>query len=87
LSGGFKATFIDPGYEGQITLELSNLGEAPVALRPKEMRVSQLVFTELSSPARRPYGEERGSKYQDQAGPTASRIQDDDEWHGGEEPS
>jgi len=44
------------------------------------MRISQLVLTELSSAAELPYGEERGSKYQDQDGPTASRIGDDDEW-------
>ncbi|MDY7080973.1 MAG: hypothetical protein SXQ77_00855, partial [Halobacteria archaeon] len=74
------AGFIDPGYRGQITLELSNLGTAPVALRPEEMRISQIVLTELSSPAELPYGEERGSKYQDQTGPTASKIQDDVEW-------
>ncbi|MFW5929798.1 MAG: dCTP deaminase [Halobacteriota archaeon] len=74
------AGFVDPGYRGQITLELSNLGTAPVALRPEEMRISQLVLTELSSPAERPYGAARGSKYQDQSGPTASRIGDDEEW-------
>jgi dCTP deaminase len=73
------AGFIDPGFKGKITLELSNLGTAPVALRP-ETRISQLVFTELVSPARRPYGKERGSKYQDQDGPQASRIQDDPEF-------
>jgi dCTP deaminase len=73
------AGFVDPGYRGQVTLELSNLGTAPVALTPG-MRVSQLVFTELSSPADRPYGSERGSKYQDQEGPQASRIGDDTEF-------
>jgi dCTP deaminase len=73
------AGFVDPGYRGQVTLELSNLGIAPVALTPG-MRVSQLVFTELSSPAERPYGGERGSKYQDQRGPQASRIGDDPEF-------
>jgi dCTP deaminase len=73
------AGFVDPGYRGQVTLELSNLGTAPVALTPG-MRVSQLVFTELSSPAERPYGSERGSKYQDQHGPQASRIGDDPEF-------
>jgi dCTP deaminase len=45
------------------------------------MRISQIVLTELSSPAEVPYGEERGSKYQDQDGPTASRIGNDDEWN------
>jgi len=73
------AGFVDPGYRGQVTLELSNLGTAPVALTPG-MRVSQLVFTELTSPAERPYGSERGSKYQDQHGPQASRIGDDPEF-------
>ena len=75
------AGLCDPGYKGQITLELSNLGTAPVALSPG-MRVSQLTFTELRSPADRPYGAERGSKYQDQDGPQASRIGDDPEFDG-----
>ena len=76
------AGFIDPGFSGQITLELSNLGAAPVALSPG-MRVSQIVFTELKSPSTRPYGSERGSKYQNQAGPRASKIQDDPEFGAG----
>ncbi len=75
------AGLCDPGYRGQITLELSNLGTAPVALTPG-MRISQLTFTELTSPADRPYGAGRGSKYQDQTGPQASRIQSDDEFGG-----
>jgi len=73
------AGIVDPGYHGQITLELSNLGTAPVALTPG-MRVSQLVFTELTQAAGRPYGVERGSKYQDQEGPQASRIGADPEF-------
>jgi dCTP deaminase len=48
------------------------------------MRVSQLIFTELKSPANRPYGVERGSKYQDQDGPQASRIGADVEFSNGE---
>ncbi|WP_136717917.1 dCTP deaminase [Halorientalis salina] len=75
------AGLCDPGYKGQITLELSNLGTAPVALTPG-MRISQLTFTELKTPADRPYGEERGSKYQNQSGPQASKIQGDHEFHG-----
>ena len=75
------AGYIDPGFRGRITLELSNLGTAPVALSPG-MRISQIVFTELKNPAREPYGSGRGSKYQDQAGPEASRIQDDEEFGG-----
>ncbi|MFC4407208.1 dCTP deaminase domain-containing protein [Haloarchaeobius iranensis] len=75
------AGLCDPGYRGQITLELSNLGSAPVALTPG-MRISQLTFTELKTPAERPYGTERGSKYQDQSGPQASKIQGDHEFSG-----
>ncbi|MFC6951413.1 dCTP deaminase [Halorubellus litoreus] len=75
------AGVVDPGYRGQITLELSNLGTAPVALTPG-MRISQLIFTELKTPAERPYGSERGSKYQDQDGPQASRIGSDSEFGG-----
>ncbi|PSP84869.1 dCTP deaminase [Halobacteriales archaeon QS_1_68_17] len=75
------AGLADPGYRGQITLELSNLGTAPVALTPG-MRISQLTFTELTTAAERPYGSERGSKYQDQSGPQASKIQGDREFGG-----
>ncbi|HLE96336.1 MAG TPA: dCTP deaminase [Candidatus Thermoplasmatota archaeon] len=67
------AGFIDPGFRGRITLELSNLGRIPVALRPG-MRVCQLSFETMTSAAERPYGPARGSKYQDQQGPVASRI-------------
>lgn len=75
------AGLADPGFRGTITLELSNLGTAPVALTPG-MRISQLTFTELRSPSERPYGSDRGSKYQDQGGPQASRIQGDREFGG-----
>jgi dCTP deaminase len=75
------AGLCDPGFSGKITLELSNLGTAPVALTPG-MRISQLTFTELKTAAQRPYGEERGSKYQNQSGPQASKIQGDHEFHG-----
>ena len=75
------AGLCDPGFAGKITLELSNLGTAPVALTPG-MRISQLTFTELKTPADRPYGDERGSKYQDQSGPQASKIQGDREFGG-----
>ncbi|WP_338727563.1 dCTP deaminase [Haladaptatus sp. DJG-WS-42] len=75
------AGVVDPGYRGQITLELSNLGTAPVALTPG-MRISQLIFTELKTRAERPYGSSRGSKYQDQVGPQASRIGGDREFGG-----
>jgi len=74
------AGWVDPGFRGNITLELSNLGNTPVALSPGS-RVAQLVLMELTSAARRPYGNERGSKYQDQQGPQMSRVTDDDEFN------
>lgn len=67
------AGFIDPGFEGQVTLELSNLGRCAVKLYPG-MRISQVVFHQMTSPAERPYGPARGSKYQGQTGPVPSRI-------------
>lgn len=71
------AGFIDPGFEGRVTLELSNLGRVAVALRPM-MRISQIVLHEMRTPAERPYGHPgRGSKYQGQPGPVASRIHED----------
>ena len=70
------AGFIDPGFEGNVTLEFSNVGKMPVALRPN-MRVCQISFEPLTSPAERPYGAGRSSKYQGQSGPTASRIHRD----------
>jgi len=71
------AGFVDPGFEGHITLELSNLGRVPVALHPK-MRVSQIALHQMTSAAARPYGHpSRGSKYQGQRGPVASRIGSD----------
>jgi dCTP deaminase len=70
------AGFIDPGFEGTVTLEFSNVGKMPVALRPN-MRVCQISFERLSSPAEQPYGSRRGSKYQGQVGPTPSRIHRD----------
>ena len=80
------AGIVDPGYRGQVTLELSNLGTAPVALTPG-MRISQVIFTELKSAAERPYGAERGSKYQDQSGPQASKIGGDHEFGGSQRPA
>jgi len=67
------AGFIDPGFNGRITLELSNLGRVAVKLYPG-MRISQIVFHQLSSPAERPYGHARGSKYANQDGAVTSRI-------------
>jgi dCTP deaminase len=73
------AGFIDPGFTGNVTLEISNLGRIAVALYPG-MRVCQLSFEELSSPSKLPYAaRRRASKYQDQQLPTISRIYDDPE--------
>lgn len=66
------AGYIDPGFKGQITLELSNHGPAPVKLRPGD-RIGQIVFEELSSPAINPYGHEK-SQYQNQSGATISGM-------------
>ena len=67
------AGFVDPGFSGHVTLELSNVATLPVKLWPG-MRIGPLCFFQLSSPAEHPYGDaRRGSHYQDQRGPTASR--------------
>lgn len=67
------AGLIDPGFEGQITLELSNIGSIPVKLYPG-MRIAQIVLHVTSSPVESPYGEARGSQYSHQTGPQPSRI-------------
>jgi dCTP deaminase len=73
------AGFIDPGFEGNITLELSNVGRLPVKLHPG-MRVCQISFDVMSEPARRPYGHpSRRSKYQGQSGVMPSRVYRDAE--------
>lgn len=67
------AGFIDPGFSGHVTLELSNTATMPILLYPG-MKIGQLCFFQLSSPARAPYGQgASGSRYQGQRGPTASR--------------
>ena len=67
------AGFIDPGFSGHVTLELSNVATLPIKLWPG-MKIGQLCFFRLTSPAERPYGHgAEGSRYQGQRGPTASR--------------
>ncbi|HEX2176207.1 MAG TPA: dCTP deaminase [Nocardioidaceae bacterium] len=67
------AGFIDPGFRGHVTLELSNVATLPIKLWPG-MKIGQLCFFRLSSPADEPYGSARhGSRYQGQRGPTPSR--------------
>ena len=67
------AGFIDAGFSGHVTLELSNVATLPIKLWPG-MKIGQLCFFRLSSPAEAPYGSgASGSRYQGQRGPTASR--------------
>ena len=68
------AGFIDPGWDGHVTLELSNVANLPVTIYPG-MKIGQISFVQLSEPAATPYGsDELGSKYQGQRGPTPSRY-------------
>jgi len=77
------AGYIDAGFRGNVTLELSNVGKMPIALYQR-MRICQLSFETISSKAERPYGHpKRDSKYQDQRGPVSSRIHRDDEFKKG----
>jgi dCTP deaminase len=67
------AGFIDAGFSGHVTLELSNVATLPIKLWPG-MKIGQLCFFRLSSPAEQPYGSgAAGSRYQGQRGPTPSR--------------
>ena len=68
------AGFLDPGFHGHVTLELSNVANLPITLYPG-MRIGQIAVFQLTTPAERPYGS-RGSrsKYQGQQGPTPSRY-------------
>lgn len=68
------AGYVDPGFEGRITLEISNIGAMPVALYPGQ-RVCQLVFETMTTPAELPYGHpKRNSKYMKQLKPESSRV-------------
>jgi len=68
------AGYIDPGWQGHLTLELSNVSKLPITLYYK-MRIGQISFLRLTSPVERPYGSAGlGSKYQGQTEPTQSRY-------------
>lgn len=71
------AGYIDPGFEGNITLEMCNLSPVPIQLKA-DMRIGQLVFHKMSSPAEKPYGPDRGSKYGGSQGVVPSKIHLDD---------
>ena len=67
------AGFVDPGFSGHVTLELSNVATLPIKLWPG-MKIGQLCFFRTSSPVENPYGSGAyGNRYQGQRGPTASR--------------
>ena len=71
------AGYIDPGFQGKITLEISNIGKMPVALYTGQ-RVCQIVFETMTSPSQRPYGHpDRDSKYMGQDKPVTSKIKQD----------
>jgi dCTP deaminase len=71
------AGYVDPGWKGNLTLELSNVANLPIALY-FGMRIGQISFFRMSSPVERPYGSKGlGSKYQGQSEPTASAFHED----------
>jgi dCTP deaminase len=68
------AGYVDPGWDGQLTLELSNVANLPIVLTPG-MKIGQISFTQMTTPVDRPYGSpELGSKYQGQAEATPSKA-------------
>ena len=68
------AGFVDAGFEGHVTLELSNVANLPITLYPG-MKIGQISFVQMTEPAETPYGAGSiGSKYQGQQGPTPSRY-------------
>ena len=73
------AGFVDPGFSGTITLEISNLNRMPIALYPG-MRICQIAFEQMSSPADTPYHSKPFSKYQGQILPEESRLDADPEF-------
>jgi len=71
------AGYVDPGWTGKLTLELSNQSQMPIALY-YGMKIAQISFLRMSTAVERPYGSPGlGSKYQGQTGPTPSRVYQD----------
>lgn len=68
------AGWIDAGFSGDITLEIYNFSDDPIVLVPGQ-RVGQIVFFPMDEPAEEPYGSKEDSKYQNQRGPTESRLE------------
>lgn len=71
------AGYVDPGFKGRLTLEMSNIGILPILLYPG-MRICQLAFESLTSPSKNPYSKRKDSKYYGNQHPTESRIYKDD---------
>ncbi len=68
------AGYVDPGWDGKLTLELSNVANLPIVLTPG-MKIGQISFSQMTTPVDRPYGHpELGSKYQGQSGATPSKM-------------
>jgi dCTP deaminase len=68
------AGFVDAGWDGHLTLELSNVANLPITVYPG-MKIGQISFLQMTTPAENPYGSKGlGSKYQGQRGPTPSRY-------------
>lgn len=65
--------FVDAGFEGQITLEIQNLGNVPITIYPED-RICQMAIETMTSPADNPYGEKKDSKYMHQEGATEARL-------------
>ena len=68
--------FVDPGFNGKLVLEMTNVGKIPLAIYPK-MRICKLVFFKLSSEAEMPYDKRKDAKYRDQENVDASKIHED----------
>ena len=68
---------VQPGYEGQLTLEIANISKVPVKLWPGS-RICQITFERLTSPCQVSYKQRRSSKYKGQEGPSLSKIKMDD---------
>lgn len=67
---------VNPGWEGNLVLEMANVGKMPVAIYPG-MRICKIMFHQMSSPAERPYGKRAGAKYQGQKSVLQSKINEE----------
>jgi dCTP deaminase len=68
--------FVDAGFEGQITLEIQNLGNVPITIYPED-RICQMAIETMTSQAENPYGEKKDSKYMHQKGATGARLDEE----------